>query len=63
MKEPCHWCGEVHSSKIVQANKIDTKAVRPTYSVLDNTKSKELLSNRNFWEKSVDEVIKSIINN
>ncbi|MDU8884661.1 dTDP-4-dehydrorhamnose reductase [Yeosuana sp. MJ-SS3] len=54
---------EYNTSKIVPLNEFNTKAQRPSYSVLDNSKSQQILSNQSFWQKSADDVIADILNN
>jgi len=54
---------EYDLSKIVPVKKFESKAKRPTYSVLDNSKSQQLIYNQKFWQKSVDKIVANILNN
>ncbi|MEJ2113973.1 MAG: sugar nucleotide-binding protein, partial [Flavobacteriaceae bacterium] len=48
---------------ITAVSAINSKAKRPLYSVLDNTKSLQIRSKQSNWQNSVDEVVISILNN
>ena len=48
---------EYNSSKIIPVKNFASKAARPSYSVLDNTKSQQIMPNQRSWQKSIDEVI------
>lgn len=47
--------------KIEPVNTFDSKAIRPAYSILDNTKALRIVNKKFSWQKSVDKTVKTIV--
>jgi dTDP-4-dehydrorhamnose reductase len=54
---------QYNSSNIIPVKAYNSKAIRPLYSVLNNSKAQRLFSKKCDWRKSVDEVVKTLTNN
>lgn len=54
---------QYNSSNIIPVKAYNSKAIRPLYSVLNNSKAQKLFSKKCDWRKSVDEVVKTLIKN
>ncbi len=54
---------QYNSSNILPVRVYNSKAIRPLYSVLNNSKAQQLLSKKYDWRKSVDKVVKRLIKN
>ena len=54
---------QYNSSNIIPVKAYNSKATRPLYSVLNNSKAQRIFSKKCDWRKSVDEVVKTLIKN
>lgn len=54
---------EYDQTKIVKTAEFKSKAKRPSYSVMDNSKMQSIYKNQNYWTVDVDNVVKDYLNN
>lgn len=51
------------TAKIVSTSVFNSKAARPSYSVMDNSKVQSIYHHQNFWAADVEKVVKDILKN
>ncbi|MEZ4801569.1 MAG: dTDP-4-dehydrorhamnose reductase [Gelidibacter sp.] len=54
---------EVDKNKIIPVTTFSSKANRPKYSVMDNSKVQKIYKHQNYWTMDVESVVKSILKN